>query len=100
MARTTPVTDRCAWEGMEHRDLTQTPPWEEASEPGAQQPPDHNRLPSRPAGCPQRAGGQAATGGTGRSPQTGAPDPGPRLPQSPRATLHWSRQAMRLAPKG
>lgn len=59
-----------------------------------------HRLPSRPAGCPQRAGGQAATGGTGRSPQTGAPDPGPRLPQSPRATLHWSRQAMRLAPKG
>ena len=35
MARTTPVTDHCSWEGTEHRNLTQAPPWEGASEPGS-----------------------------------------------------------------
>ena len=67
MARTTPVTDQCSGEGTEHRDLTQTPPWGGASELGSSSSfLITHRLPSRRADCPQRAGGQAATGeGTG-----------------------------------
>lgn len=43
MWHTLSVTDNCSWEGMEHRNLPQTPPWEEASELGTQQLPDYTQ---------------------------------------------------------
>lgn len=68
MARTTPVTDRCAWDGMEHRDLTQTPPWEEASEPGAQQPPDHTQATVATSRLPPESGGPGSNRRHGQEP--------------------------------